>query len=1085
MTGPRRGWLPALAAVAAALAWLATGLAPRTDALRPAGVSSEDRRRFGLNRLGRRERRGPRPAAQRAFGDFSRKEGRSWKARFNPRTGTIEALTAGSAAPRRGGHRAAAESFLRETRGLTNVEPSDLTLDRQNFGKGMSHLLYRQAYKGVPVEFSRVKVHVDDHGRVIGLNSSFEPDLAMGLEPSLNADAAFASVRAELGPLERSGGSIVIFPSEMSGRSHLAWKFTVRQGWRLWRYYVDAHTGQVLFRYDDHRYQACVTSGTVTAHIAEIDPSQTPYQWKPLKHQRVYVKDGSHYADTNAQGFFCSDTKGKIATSVQGPYANVSNFRGPSAHYDNGSGAWSTIATQKSSPHPYPNGTTLVETITLAASLNAVKVLPVFSQFSVGSWDIIDAQGTVVDNDQLFILDSAGNPVASYIGNRGPFNGAAVHGRTYSIALKSNESGQQHGYDINFSSYLVLSAADEWNVNGSSLAWWPSSHTALNLGGEFSAFYHVNAQHDYFVGGVNKSSIAFLGVPLNVNVYVGPDLVSPFYDPDMDNLMLSDIDSASPRLASTDDATAVRHEYTHYVQERIFSSPYFGQSGAIQEALAYYYAASALNHSTSGLWFNRILNPTVPNPSPVMELACPPNCKVLSTTGWIGEVHDDSAFIGQAFWSIRKKVIDDLSLPAACADGLIFESLLFFPESFAEFYDALLRVDAAGTVAACGGANTVGGIITVAFDDHGLPAPRGDDWERNDGFMTAVDISTLSSLSATVYPASDVDTYSFGAGPGRLRIKMALPASGAFFKAYAIRLFDSQQREIARAQPALNGFNTVDGQYCETFDCTTTEDTVTLDHSITEGGLYFIQVTGAESEGFSNSGVASATPYVLTNDIPRAKALDASIVSAVVDNDLISFDVTVTTYANIQPYRFAYAQLRNHALEVIPNTLAIPGSAASTYLSWVSSHNALGSVSGQVRLNGSFGARFPAVGTIHLEVFGYNVLGSTISLGLSGPMNLSSNRSKLTVFNNVFKPLQGGKVTIKFEVPAAGRVTLRLYALDGTLVATLFDDSTSGGKGSLDWSGRNMNGMGVASGIYLLKLSAAGVQQTQKIVVVK
>ncbi|MFA6318092.1 MAG: FlgD immunoglobulin-like domain containing protein [Elusimicrobiota bacterium] len=1082
MTLRRRLGLGALAAAAACLAFLATGLVPRTDALRRGGVRVEDRKRFGLDRLQLRDRSLPRREAARAFGAFNRREGGRWKIRFSPRTGAPEALTGGSAAPRRGGHRSVAESFLREARGLTMADPADLVLDRQSSGRKMGHLLYRQTYKGVPVEFARVKVHVDDDGRVIGLNSSFEPDLSLGLEPSLSADAAFGSVAAELGPMERPGGSLVVFPSEMSGRSHLAWKFTVRQGSHLWRYYVDAHTGQVLFRYDDHRYQACMTSGTITAYIAEIDPSQTPYQWKPMKHQRVYVKDGSHYADTNAQGFFCSDTKGKIATSLQGPYANVANFRGPSAHYDNGAGTWHTVATPVSSPHPYPNGTTVVETVSLdAVAPTAVKVLPVFSQFSVGSWDIIDSLGQVVDNDQLFILDGAGAPVASYIGNRGPFNGTAVHGRRYSLALKSNESGQQHGYDVLVSSYLVLTAADEWNVNGSSLAWWPSSHTSVNLGGEFSAFYHVNAQHDYFVGGVNRSSAAFLGLPLNVNVYVGPDLLSPYYDPDMDNLNLSDIESANPKLVSTDDATAVRHEYTHYVQERIFSSPYFAQSGAIQEALSYYFTASALNHSTSGLWYNSQLG----NPNPIIELNCPPNCRALSSSNWYGEVHEDSVYIGQAFWDIRKKVISDLGRTAACADGLIFESLLFFPESFVEFYDALLRVDGAGAVADCGGANQVGAIITTAFQSHGLPYPKGDGWERNDGFMSAVDISTISSLSATVYPASDVDTYSFGAGPGRLRIKMALPSAGNFFKAYTLRLYNRQHVEIAKAQPLLDGLNTVDGAYCESFDCTTTQSEVLLDHVVTEGGLFYIQVTGAESEGFSNSGVYSSTPYELTADIPRPRALDASIVSAVVDNDLISFEVAVTTHENVQPLHFAYAQLRSHTLDAVPNTLAIPGSGSATYLAWVSSHSALGKVSGQVRLTGTFGSRFPAVGTVHLEVFGYNVVGSTISLGLSGPMNLSANQSKLTAFNNVFNPLKGGKTTIKYEVPSAGRLTLKLYAMDGTLVETIFDDTTSGGKGTVDWSGRNMSGKTVASGIYLLKLSAPGVSQTQKIVVVK
>ncbi|MBI5211730.1 MAG: hypothetical protein HY927_17310 [Elusimicrobia bacterium] len=1064
-----------------------------STAIRPQQTSAQDRKRFGLARAVRAVRRRPSARAQRAFGAFDRNQGGGWKVRFSPRTGAPEALTEGRAGPRAGGPRSAAASFLRETRDITLVDPAVLTLSRQNSGSGLSHLLYKQSYRGLPVEFAHVKVHLDDAGGVIGFNSSFEPDLGIGTDPSLAASQAFEFVRAETGPGPEPRGELVIFPDEMTGANRLAWKFAFMRKGSLWRYYIDAHTGQVLFRYDALRRQ-CQTTGSVVASIADVDPSSTPYAYKPLRHQRVYVQDATHPSDTNASGVYCNSAQGKVFTGLQGPYVNVSNFRGPSAHYDNAGGVWATVATPLSSPHPYPDYRVAIDTVNIAAlAPAAVKVLPVFSQFNVGGWAVSDGAGDISDDDQVAVLDPGGNIVASYVGNRAPFNATAVPGPQYSIRLKSNASGNQHGYDILVSSYLTLPNS---SVPGASpnIVWSSAVHTNIRLGGEFSAFYQANIMHDFFVGGVDKSSAAFLGVPLNINCYVGPDYVGANYNPDHDILSLGDIDSTAPNAAMMDDGTVTRHEYTHYVQERVFSSPYFGQAGAIQEGLSDYFAGTSMGpsgYSSIGTYVNNALH----DPNPMRELNCPPGdpppqgCFVLSNVNWSGEVHDDSIFFSQSLWDLRKKVIE-VGKTAPCVDGLVFEALRFFPESFAEYYDAMLAVDRIGAVASCGPANSIGPYITWAFNRHGLPYPLGDGYERNDGFLTAVDISTISPISATIYPSADVDNFSFSAGPGKIRVVLTLPYEAPWYKAYALTLYDHEHKEppIAVAQPIFDGANTVEGLYCESFDCNTSQQEVVLEYTATKANVYLLQVHGAESFGFSNSGVYSMQPYTLAVDYSKAAALSASVVSAAVDNDLISFDVHVASFVHQQPWFFAYAQLRGHGMTVLPNTLALPGSAASTYLNFVSSESGHGMISGSARIAPGFAKRFPAVGTVYLEVFAYtpyNVRGSTVSLGLSPPMNLASDLTKLTTYNSVFNPAKGDKVSIKYEVPRPGRMTLKLYTLNGTLVATLFDGVMTGGKGSLDWSGVNLNGIPVASGVYLLHMQSLGINKTQKIVVVK
>lgn len=1046
----------------------------------------------------------PSAEAARSFSDFNKANGGGWKIRFNPRTGAPEALVEGEARPRTfapmgaAGAGAPPESpenraaaFLVEARPLLKIDPAQLVIEKVNAVDGQANVLYRQVYRGLPVENSRVKVHLGPGGAVVGAHSRYDPTLDLDPTPTVPEQAAADAVLRD-GGIAPGPGALVIFPNEETGRAHLAWKFSARGRYALWRYYVDARSGAVLFRYNDMRYQ-CNTTGHVWAKVYDIDPSQGAITPRPMPYQNVWVglNPTGGPAVTDNAGLYCHADTGKIATSLQGPYVRVSNFRGKSVHYDNGNGVWATQATPLSSAHPYDNNANVTSTVDLTGiQNNAVKIMPVFSAFTVGNFDDgID----ITDNDQLAILDGNGKAVANYVGNRGPFNGAAVHGRKYSLRLRSNSSGQHYGYDVAVSSYLTLSSP---GTLGNGHFMWTSTMTETAGNSEISLFYHLNKMRDYFLGGPNKSSAAFISEPVVASAYFGPNFSGAFYDPEYDNLSFGDISANSPQDALADDATVPRHEYTHFVIERIWSIQNYGQAGAISEAVADYFAASSLNYSSIGLFFSQSQGGT----APLRELDCvsrPEPCWKLNGGGatgraWSAQIHDDSIFLSQALWDIRRNRIAALGAGPGqkCADGLVFQSLLFFPESFAEFYDAIKRVNNAQLVTECGAPAGAEAIINTAFSDHGLIPPISDALEgsrNNDGFDTAVDITTYTSLSATISPASDLDFYSFSPGVGPVQLTLRLPADGPFYKAYSLLLFDRQRRLVAEAHPAYDGFDTFAG-FCESHNCTTTNSTVVLTYTVTSSsaGIHYVQVGGGLSLGGSNSGVNSATPYTLEAVYTRAGALAGSIVSAKVDQDVISFSANVSTFGRTQNYGFAHAQLRDHAGVIMPGT---DTRSAASFLTWISSHNSHGRVTGTVRLGAGFTTRYPSIGTIHLEVFGYNIdpdglRVSTVSLGMSNPLNLTTDKSELKAFNNVFTP-GAGKTTIKFDVLSPGRLTLRLYTLSGQLVSTVFDAAVPAGKGSVDWTGRNLSGSVVASGVYVLHALGPGLDKRQKIVVVK
>lgn len=85
------------------------------------------------------------------------------------------------------------------------------------------------------------------------------------------------------------------------------------------------------------------------------------------------------------------------------------------------------------------------------------------------------------------------------------------------------------------------------------------------------------------------------------------------------------------------------------------------------------------------------------------------------------------------------------------------------------------------------------------------------------------------------------------------------------------------------------------------------------------------------------------------------------------------------------------------------------------------------------------------------------------------------------VHPNPFNPI----TTIAFDLPAPGRVLLRVYNLRGEHVATLLDSPHAAGRHRVQWRGQDDHGVEVASGVYVVTLHAGEHQARQKIALVR
>ncbi|MEZ4652721.1 MAG: FlgD immunoglobulin-like domain containing protein [Candidatus Eisenbacteria bacterium] len=70
---------------------------------------------------------------------------------------------------------------------------------------------------------------------------------------------------------------------------------------------------------------------------------------------------------------------------------------------------------------------------------------------------------------------------------------------------------------------------------------------------------------------------------------------------------------------------------------------------------------------------------------------------------------------------------------------------------------------------------------------------------------------------------------------------------------------------------------------------------------------------------------------------------------------------------------------------------------------------------------------------------------------------------------------------IDFRLPAEGQVDLQVFEVSGRAVRTLVSQSLPAGEHVISWDGRNDQGQSVGAGIFLVRLQANGVEQTQKV----
>ena len=99
--------------------------------------------------------------------------------------------------------------------------------------------------------------------------------------------------------------------------------------------------------------------------------------------------------------------------------------------------------------------------------------------------------------------------------------------------------------------------------------------------------------------------------------------------------------------------------------------------------------------------------------------------------------------------------------------------------------------------------------------------------------------------------------------------------------------------------------------------------------------------------------------------------------------------------------------------------------------------------------------------------------------------SITRQRGGVTILNNVIDASVGEKTAIEVDMVSSGNLNVFIMTLDGNIVQHLAKDSFKAGKHYFYWDGKNKGGSPVARGLYFVRVSGKGIDETRKVMVVK
>lgn len=288
-------------------------------------------------------------AAANVGASLKARYGGSWMVhQWNPQTGTPRHIIGTGAQLGTSVYSAEmAESMARDVIAdnatILGADPDQLKLARTENGLGKWTATFQQTFAGIDVWQGLVRLSFTEEGRLNYMGSTFHGNLDLNPIPSLSKENAAMIARGSL-PFNRDTdylkdeAQLLVLPVPLNVDEesvHLVWRVTVHTENPLgdWVTHVDAHTGNILWRYNDiHFLDFNGTTG------ADIEPGTycNPIESQNLSHLNVTISGvGGIASDANGDWTipYAGTDPHTVTATLDGPYIGVDNMAGANAYF--------------------------------------------------------------------------------------------------------------------------------------------------------------------------------------------------------------------------------------------------------------------------------------------------------------------------------------------------------------------------------------------------------------------------------------------------------------------------------------------------------------------------------------------------------------------------------------------------------------------------------------------------------------------------------------------------------------------------------------------------------------------------------
>lgn len=234
-----------------------------------------------------------------------------------------------------------ARQVVAENRDVLRADPAQLRLTDtpHALGKWVAH--FQQTWNGIDVHGATVRILFSESGKLMLMGSDYQPNIELSPVPVYSAAQATEIARSAL-PFNPStdridgDATLLVLPVPLSASSvehHLVWRVRVHTEEPLgaWVTHVDAHTGEIIWRYNDIHFAYLGNTSARVQVYGYCDGVTETF----LPHLRIQVSGVGNVNSDAAGNWTIAGSGGPrtVTVDLYGPYVDVNNIAGSQATF--------------------------------------------------------------------------------------------------------------------------------------------------------------------------------------------------------------------------------------------------------------------------------------------------------------------------------------------------------------------------------------------------------------------------------------------------------------------------------------------------------------------------------------------------------------------------------------------------------------------------------------------------------------------------------------------------------------------------------------------------------------------------------